>query len=154
MCWRQQGNLYISNTEQVGAGLYHSGLFSNSGEFITAKNFRPSEYQTLAQDFIDNAHPIIRKRIRYLEFLEEHNLLNASIESINAAGKFGAHAEARVLDKALKDIEIMEGLPSGSFPETRLSEFNIFVKYRGGSCPPRCVACWNLSEGVRIIGNE
>jgi hypothetical protein len=150
-------NLVISNNAAVGAGVYHPSLANP----ITAVNFLTGEVSGgIAQSFIDNLHPILKARVDYLEFLKINNLLDASAESINTAGKFGSHAEFRVLDKSIKDLEVLEGVPSGAFPESRLEEFTIFVKAKNGpnglqnTNPPRCVSCWHGTHGVNVVGNE
>jgi len=147
-------NLIITGTQQVGAGIYHPSLHNQSGDFITNLNFRPASEAALADEFIDNTHPIIKNRLEYLDFLNRNNLLDAPEASIVSAGKFASHAEIRVLDEAIKKLEDLEGIPRGSFPESRLDEFTIFVKFRTGTCPPRCVACWHISNGVLMIGND
>lgn len=148
-------DLNISNNAAVGGGAYHPSLPSPSSNPNTAVNFLSGEVADgTAQAFINALHPILKKRVDYLEFLKSHNLIDASQQSITTAGKFGSHAEFRVLDKAIKDLEILEGLPAGSFPVSRLDEFTVFVKAKQGTNPPRCVCCWHGTDGVRMIGNE
>lgn len=81
-------------------------------------------------------------------------MLDAPEHSITTAGVFGTHAEYRVMDRAIKDLEIHEGLSYGSFPVDRLDEFTIFVKNSAGTNPPRCVCCWHGTHGINVIGNE
>jgi hypothetical protein len=154
-------NLNISNNAAVGGGAYHPSLPPPSTNPITAVNFLSGEVDNgIAQAFIDNLHPILKERVDYLEFLKADGLLDATDGSIISAGKFGSHAEFRVLDKAIKDLEVLEGLPLGTLPVDRLGEFKVFVKAKRGpnglsnTNPPRCVCCWHGTHGVNMIGNE
>ncbi len=147
--------LNISNNAAVGGGVFHPLLPSPSSNPITSVNFLSGEVSDgTAQAFIEALHPILKKRVDYLEFLKLHELVDAPLESIVSAGKFGSHAEFRVLDKAIKDLENLQGLPVGTFPENRLGEFIVFVKSKQGTNPPRCVCCWHGTHGVKMIGNE
>jgi len=155
-------DLNISNNAAVGGGAYHPSLPSPSTNPITAVNFLSGEMVPggVADDFINNLHPILKARVDYLEFLKANSLLDAPVASIEAAGKFGSHAEFRVLDKAIKDLEVLEGLPSGTFLAARLGEFTVFVKAKRGPSglsntnPPRCVCCWHGTHGINVVGNE
>lgn len=51
-------------------------------------------------------HPIFKDRLNYLEFLNRRSMLNAPDISIQTAGVFGSHTEFRLLDEALKALEI------------------------------------------------
>jgi hypothetical protein len=135
--------------------------FSTIPNPITAVNFLSGEVDGgIAQAFIDNLHPILKERVDYLEFLKANGLLDAVDGSIISAGKFGSHAEFRVLDKAIKDLEALEGLIPGTLPIDRLDEFTVFVKAKRGpngisnTNPPRCVCCWHGTHGINMIGNE
>ena len=154
-------NLNISNNAAVGGGAFHPSLPSPSTNPITAVNFLSGEVDGgIAQIFIDNLHPILKERVDYLEFLKTNGLLDAADGSIISAGKFGSHAEFRVLDKVIKDLEALEGLTPGTLPIDRLGEFTVFVKAKRGpngisnTNPPRCVCCWHGTHGINMIGNE
>jgi hypothetical protein len=155
-------NLNISNNAAVGGGAYHPSLPSPSTDPITAVNFLSGEVIPggIADNFIDNLHPILKERVDYLEFLKTNSLIDAPAASIDAAGRFGTHAEFRVLDRAIKDLEALEGLPSGTLPVERLGEFTVFVKAKSGpnglsnTNPPRCVCCWHGTHGINVVGNE
>jgi hypothetical protein len=149
-------NLNITNNAQVRGGIFHPSLPAPATNPIIAVNYYQSELVEggIGQAFIDNLHPTLKRRVDYLQFLDDNNLISAHGNSVATAGRFGSHAEFRVLDRAIKDLEAIEGMAPGTFPESRLQEFTIFVKAKIGTNPPRCVCCWHGTHGVKMVGNE
>jgi len=128
-----------------------------TGQVYFGRNFSPIELTdgTFAK-FKENLHPLLKKR---LQGFEAKGVKLADPSDVARAGTAGSHSEIVALDKALKAREVLTGKAVG---ESELSSFLLhnrnLINAKGlpapTGVPPRCVGCFNITEGVTVIGNE
>jgi hypothetical protein len=131
-----------------------TGLVDNkTGQMFYGRNLKS---QSEIEDFLEELHPILKKR---LEIHNKHlvdGTVKASVDDINRAAIAGSHSEIVAIDKALK-------ARGAGATEADLADFIIHNKQLGGQvdnigipkgCPPRCAHCWFLSDGIKVIGND
>ena len=129
---------------------------SSSNEVFYGRNIKK---QGEADAFIEEAHPFVRERYDSHFAKLENNSVKASKDDILRAGttygpdgkvdNFIIHSEVVALDKAAK--------ARGVFKEADMQDLLLHNKqlYKGrNGVPPRCVNCWHITDGLKVIGND
>ncbi|MBO2011741.1 hypothetical protein [Hymenobacter negativus] len=99
---------------------------------------------------------LLAKRVQAYITQKEAGEIDASSDDLDRAGRAGTHGEIVALNKAMKAREKVTGR---AMQESELGEFllhnrSLVSKSLGQGVPPRCINCWHLTEGVRVIGND
>jgi hypothetical protein len=104
----------------------------------------------------EDLHPMLKGRVEAYISQRDAGKINAESDDLLRAGVPGSHSEIIALDKAIK---ARESTTRQSMHESELSEFllhnrSLMKKTLGQGVPPRCINCWHITEGVRVIGND
>ncbi|MEN9918685.1 MAG: hypothetical protein RL662_1121, partial [Bacteroidota bacterium] len=131
-----------------------TGLIDNkTGQIFFGRNLKT---QSQIDDFLENLHQILKKRLEVHQTHVTNKTLKATDIDIQRAGIPASHSEIVAIDEALK----IRGV---NVTEADLSDFIIHNKRLGGEvdsfgvpkgCPPRCTHCWFLSNDIKVIGND
>lgn len=131
-----------------------TGLIDNkTGKIFFGRNLKS---QREIDIFLEDLHPILKKRLEIHQSHITNNTLNASAVDIQRAGTPASHSEIVAMDEALK-------ARGANVTEADLNDFIIHNKRLGGEvdnlgvpkgCPPRCAHCWFLSDEIKVIGND
>ena len=145
----------LTNNKPVMAGAYCDEI---GGNVVVKYNLSPAEKSSFNYNSLD---PIIKEHIDYLNFIRQDALKNGKLfeklytgvskDKLIAAGDAASHAEILALDEIVKSMRLQGKFNSRS----DLSKIQILVKGKGewgNMC--RCPHCYQLSNGVKMIGNE
>ncbi|MET4083686.1 hypothetical protein ABIB40_003658 [Pedobacter sp. UYP30] len=98
-------------------------------------------------EFVENAHPIIKNRIRAQQKLIDEGKVSADVDR-----RAGAHSEVRALDDAIKNREISTGKP---VTESDMGSFDLHNRHLPSNTPfNRCPNCSNITEGTNVVGGH
>jgi hypothetical protein len=98
-------------------------------------------------DFVENAHPIIKERIKAQQKLIDEGKMPAEVDK-----RAGAHSEVRALDEAIKAREAQTGKP---VTEKDLGSFDLHNRHMPSNTPfNRCPNCSNITNGANTIGGH
>ena len=132
-----------------------SGIFEPlSGKVYMGRNFTKGEIRMRKwENFYHNAEPIIQKRI--------HQLLNNISKKDREKYEYqfsraqipGQHSEVIALDKALKARRqiLKRKMTEKDIEELLLHNRNMTDPSK---VPPRCINCWFITQGIKVIGND
>jgi hypothetical protein len=145
----------LTNNQPVMAGAYCDEI---GGNVVVKYNLSPAEKVSFNYNNLD---PIIKEHIDYLNFIRQDALNNGKLyeklysgvskDKLIAAGDAASHAEILALDDVVKNMRAQGKFNS----RADLSKIQILVKGKaewGNMC--RCPHCFQLSNGVKMIGNE
>ena len=147
-----------SNSEQVLVGVTHPSF---EGKVFMGSNFKKSE-SALEATFKAEAHPIIRDRIKYMDFVRNsvtdetgkvvnevlaNKLLDIdNLNKLTTSGRAGYHGEVRALSDALYELEKTKNVTSST-----LSEFDLFIRNSSNKVMQRCPCCFHITNGVKVL---
>ncbi|MFL0062373.1 hypothetical protein [Tenacibaculum maritimum] len=146
-----------TNSEQVLVGVTHPS-FGN--KVFMRSNFKNSE-RVLENSFkTETAHPLIRERIKYMDFVRNsvtegmvvnetlaRKLLDIdSLKKLTTSGRAGYHGEVRALSDALYELE-----KTRSVTKSTLSEFDLFIRNSSNKVMQRCPCCFHITQGVKVL---
>jgi len=151
----QQFNIKpLTNNQPVMAGAYCQQM---GGDVVIKYNLSTAEKAVFDYDKLD---PIIKNSVDYLNLIRQDALKDGnlyeklytgvSLDKIIAAGDAASHAEVLAMDEVVKQMRA-KGLFNSA---TDLSKIKILIKGKGewgNMC--RCPHCYQLSNGVQMIGN-
>jgi hypothetical protein len=114
-------------------------------------NLRTAGGRARFENFKENAHPIIKERIKALE----QGIADGTIDRNPSDGTSGAHSEVVALDRALKAREEV----TGKFvSESELSELKLHNRSMTNNRPNetmhRCNNCRHITNGTNMIGGH
>jgi hypothetical protein len=126
-----------------------------TGKTYFGQNFTLRERSNVIfSEFNQQLHPLLKERLKIYEQKKDAGVIRVEDPlSLEKAGLPGSHSEIRALDEALKARETYTGKP---ISEGDLSSFLLHNRSLNDAAgvPPRCVNCWHLTDGVKIIGND
>ncbi|CAA0209300.1 hypothetical protein TMP248_250041 [Tenacibaculum maritimum] len=148
-----------TNSEQVLVGVTHPS-FGN--KVFIGRNFKNSE-RALENSFkTEIAHPLIRERIKYMDFVRNsvtdktgkvvnetlaRKLLDIdNLKKLTTSGRAGYHGEVRALSDALYELE-----KTRSVAKSTLSEFDLFIRNSSNKVMQRCTCCFHITQGVKVL---
>ena len=151
-----------TGSEQVVVGVTHPSF---EGKVFMGRNFKNSE-NALEKIFkTEEAHPLIRKRIKYMDFIRNsvtdntgkivdealaNKLLDIdNLDKLSKAGRAGYHGEVRALSDALYELEKDRPVTSST-----LLEFDLFIRNSSNKVMQRCPCCFHITHGVRVLGGK
>ncbi|OWP74316.1 hypothetical protein BWK62_14605 [Flavobacterium oreochromis] len=151
-----------SNKEQVLVGVTHPEF---NGEVFMGRNFLNSESALEAKFINETVHPLLRDKIKYMDFIRNSVTDNTgkvinealankllSIDNLNkltTAGRAGYHGEIRALSDALYKLEGIRPVNSST-----LSEFDLFIRNSSDKVMQRCPCCFHITQGVKVLGGK
>lgn len=161
----------VTETEQKAQDIIGSGASKNqrgpvvSGvtdpitqETYFGQNFTKGQRTNGEFDkFKKELHPYLKTKLENYEQKLKNGEIQASDDDIARAGLPGSHSEIVAIDKTLKAIEkklgkeLSDSEVSELLPQLLLH--NRSLKNPDG-VPPRCVNCFNITEGITVIGND
>jgi len=143
---KQRGPVVSGITDPITRETYFGQNFTkgqiNSGEF---------------ERFKENLHPFLKGRLENYQQKLANGEINAARDDIARAGLPGSHSEIMALDKTLKAMEQKMGK---ELSDAKVSDLlpNLLLHNRSlnnpNGVPPRCVNCFNITEGISVIGND
>lgn len=96
---------------------------------------------------MDEAHPVIKKRIKAQQKLIDEGKLPADIDI-----RAGGHSEIRALDEALKARDKVTGRIS---TEADLKDLYLHNRHLPSNTPfNRCPNCSSITSGVQTVGGH
>jgi hypothetical protein len=132
-----------------------------TGKTYFGQNFKKGEIDSsiFREDFKEGLPDVLKQRLEtYTQKLDSGEIKVESSLSLERGGIPGSHAEIRALSKAIKAREALTGRPvtEAELPEFLMHNRNLLDKPVPApeGVPPRCVHCWNLTDGVTVIGND
>ncbi len=151
-----------TNSEQVLVGVTHPSF---NGKVFMGRNFKSSERALEATFKTETAHPLIRERIKYMDFVRNsvtdntgkvinetlaNKLLDIdNLNKLTTAGRAGYHGEVRALSDALYELEKTRPVTSST-----LSEFDLFIRSSSNKVMQRCPCCFYITNGVKVLGGN
>lgn len=120
------------------------------GQNLTPAQLRDPEFMTRWRD---DLHPLLRDRLDAHERALADNTISAPSLDIERAGVPGSHSEINALNQALQAREAA-GLPVREEDLGDLLLHNRSLGRDSSGVPPRCINCWHITDGVRVIGND
>ena len=167
MLFRSLGNLVKqvkdaripSDAEQVVVGVTHPSF---NGKVFMGRNFLKSESALETTFKTETAHPLIRERIKYMDFVRNsvtdntgkvinedlaNKLLDIdNLNKLTTAGRAGFHGEVRALSDALYELE-----KTRTVTKETLSEFDLFIRNSSDKVMQRCPCCFYITLGVKVL---
>ena len=151
-----------TTSEQVVVGVTHPDF---GGKVFMGRNFRNGESALEATFKTETAHPIVRDRIKYMDFIRNSvtdkagNIINPilanklmdidNLQKLTTAGRAGFHGEARALSDALYELE-----KNREVTDATLSEFDMFIRNTSDKVMQRCPCCFYVTQGVKILDGK
>lgn len=148
-----------TNKEQVVVGVTHPNL---KGKVFMGRNFLPSEKALEVTFKTEKAHPLIRERIKYMDFIRNsvtdntgkvvndalaNKLLDIDdLKKLTTAGDAGTHGEIRALSDAIYELEKTQ-----TVTKAILSEFDLFIRNKSNKVMQRCPCCFHITQGVKVL---
>ncbi|QMW03325.1 hypothetical protein [Spirosoma foliorum] len=151
-----------TNAEQVLVGVTHPSF---EGKVFMGRNFKSSESTMEITFKTETAHPLIRDRIKYMDFIRNsvtdntgkvvneglaNKLLDIdNLNKLTTAGRAGYHGEVRALSDALYELEKTRVINNETF-----SEFDLFIRNSSDKVMQRCPCCFHITQGVKVLGGK
>ena len=148
-----------SDAEQVVVGVTHPSF---NGKVFMGRNFLKSESALETTFKTETAHPLIRERIKYMDFVRNsvtdntgkvinedlaNKLLDIdNLNKLTTAGRAGFHGEVRALSDALYELE-----KTRTVTKETLSEFDLFIRNSSDKVMQRCPCCFYITLGVKVL---
>jgi YwqJ-like deaminase len=144
---------FNTGSSPAGAAVYHSKLstFENGINISSGASTHP-DLHIILQDRVDLLKILTRRSTTKIEYTLIDVVSPPGKDKLFFAATPGSHAEVKALSDAIKKVEAIEGLTPGSFPQSRLNEFTVIVKFSSGNkCFPRCPHCWHITGNVKML---
>jgi hypothetical protein len=131
-----------------------------TGKTYFGQNFKRGETRSSTfDDFQEGLPDVLKQRLEtYTPKLKAGEIKVEQSSSLDMGGIPGSHAEIRALSQTIKAREALTGrkVTEAELPEFLLHNRNLFDKPVPApeGVPSRCVHCWNLTDGVTVIGND
>lgn len=151
-----------TSSEKVVVGVTHPSF---KGKVFMGRNFKNGESDLEAAFKLKDAHPIVRDRIKYMDFVrnsvtdEAGKVINEALANklldidnfgkLTTAGAAGSHGEARALSEALFELG-----KTRAVTDATLSEFDLFIRNTSDKVMQRCPCCFHITQGVKVLGGR